>query len=196
MNKPASIYGLTDPETGLVRYVGCTTRPVIDRVIQRIGESGWRNTYCDAWVQKLLKRGLEPGWVVFEVVEDGSYEIVSAREKHWVGQFPWEQLLNMTIGGRGSLGYKHSEASRIKIRIARAKQDIDMDWVRSLSKDRTAQTAVLMAFSQTEGRKEQVSKQFKGVPKSEEHRRKIGEAMMGNRNRAGKHRELSTSTTY
>jgi hypothetical protein len=91
------IYGLIDPRTRLIRYVGLSStgmkRPQDHR------RSSCPDTYCRRWVRKLQSRGLDYKITVLEVVKD----IVDLRgaERWWIayGRACGWPLTNLTDGG-------------------------------------------------------------------------------------------------
>lgn len=97
--KPVYIYGLTDPETDEVRYIGKSIRP-FERFQNHMHEPP-SNCHRSHWIQSLKKRGLEPGMVIFE-------EIIGAwpwqeSERYWIARgrrLGW-RLTNNTSGGDG-----------------------------------------------------------------------------------------------
>jgi len=109
--KPVFIYGLTDPESGDIRYIGKSIRPN-ERLRNHINEKP-SNCHRSHWIQSLRSKGLEPGMVLIE-------EIVGAwpwqrSEQYWIayGLINGWKLTNNTAGGDGVTGL--SEAAREKI---------------------------------------------------------------------------------
>lgn len=125
-----TIYGLVDPRTGMLRYVGVTRQTVKRRLTDHIKRS--RNgeaTYRSNWIRSVLDEGLEPQTIVLEVTEDRDREII------WIAFFRSRgcELTNSTDGGEGVInlpeeireqirrkvtGFKHSAEAREKIREA------------------------------------------------------------------------------
>lgn len=97
----AYIYGLREPDTQLIRYIGKTTNP----------HRRWLNHLCEKskthrayWIQSLERRGLRPEIVIIEEVygawpwqESERFWIAFARCNGW-------PLVNMTDGGDGITG--------------------------------------------------------------------------------------------
>lgn len=84
-----TIYGLADPRTGLVRYVG-STKNLRRRVAQHMqGRDGSREKV--AWLLEILALGLEP--VVMRLEECGAGAAAS-REQHWMSIHKGALLLN------------------------------------------------------------------------------------------------------
>ena len=116
------IYGLVDPRTLLVRYVGKSThgmtRPREHRRPSRLRDGGRRAN----WIKSLLALGLNYEITVLE--EAASKEALYAAERWWVsyGRACEWPLTNLTDGGEGVHGWKASEATRAKISIAAKKR--------------------------------------------------------------------------
>lgn len=96
------IYGLTDPVTGEVRYVGKTVRPVGTRVNEHMRRSNQppnrrgKYTRLNVWIKSLEA---PPGLVVLEDEPPN----LNGAEIHWINELraAGRQLLNMTAGGDG-----------------------------------------------------------------------------------------------
>lgn len=111
-----SIYVLKDPRTGLVRYVGWTTKTVDKRLKVHIWDAkGKAKTHRHRWILSVLAAGLQPEIVVVEIGEGSGW---SEAEKRWITHYrrAGAALVNGTDGGQGLVG-ETPEA-----RIARAKK--------------------------------------------------------------------------
>ncbi len=107
------IYGLIDPVTRLVRYVGCSSRGLArPRQHARPRELRAR-TWKANWIASLLREGL-----TFEitVLEASSPERLKADERWWIayGRASGWPLTNLTDGGDGTLGYRPTPETRAK----------------------------------------------------------------------------------
>jgi hypothetical protein len=115
------IYGLVDPRDDLVKYVGRSSdglaRP----------KSHFLKYYYDhpirgkikvyRWIKKLIEGlGLTPGCLVLERFENESS--LNDAERKWIKHFRdlGIDLKNLTDGGEGSSGYKHTAEALVKIR--------------------------------------------------------------------------------
>jgi hypothetical protein len=127
----AYIYGLVDPETEQIRYIGKSIRPA-ERLENHINEPP-SNCHRSHWLQKLKRAGLRPGIVIIESVvgawpwqESERFWIAYGRKQGW-------PLTNNTSGGDGvqdlapeararivaaGRGRKHTPAELEKMRIA------------------------------------------------------------------------------
>ena len=108
------IYGLVDPNLNKIRYVGRSSsglwRPNAHRYPSRLSRG---QTHCDRWIRKLLAGGQDYSVMVLET----SVVDLNAREKYWIayGKAQGWPLTNITEGGGGTVGYRHSTGTRKKI---------------------------------------------------------------------------------
>ena len=96
--KTVYIYGLTDPETDEVRYIGKSIRPC-ERINNHMNEKS--NCHRSHWLQSLKAKGLWPGLVIFEMMQGGWPWQHS--ERYWIARgraLGW-RLTNNTSGGDG-----------------------------------------------------------------------------------------------
>lgn len=98
------IYTLSDPRTGLVRYVGATINTRI-RLLNHCKDI--RQTRNRVWIKGLQEQGLKPEMVVI----DEAFTDWEFWEQYWIAQFKsWGfNLNNMTTGG--DKGYERKIAS-------------------------------------------------------------------------------------
>ncbi len=111
MEEKVFIYSLTDPITNEIRYIG-KANDLKERLTGHYYPYG--NTYKDNWIKKLKKEGLKP------IIEELDYVIKSEWkfwEKYWISQFKtWGfRLTNLTDGGEGVDGLKHSKETKEKL---------------------------------------------------------------------------------
>lgn len=108
------IYGLTDPRTGNLRYVGksCTglSRPKAHFHPTKLKESTKKNS----WIKSLKAQGLLPGIEILEEHE-GPFTL-SDSECFWIANVKacGAELLNMTDGGDGAPGRVQSKEEKTK----------------------------------------------------------------------------------
>jgi len=116
MSNNTTIYTLSHPKTGEVRYVGKTIQSLSTRLFAHIGDSKRLDTYCARWIRFLLAQGLKP---VIEPIDQVPNEQFAFWECHYISLFKsWGfRLTNCTLGGEGRLKYA-TEAER---KIAREK---------------------------------------------------------------------------
>lgn len=106
-------YGLVDPRTKLIRYVGCSSCG-LKRPRQHMNPRENRaNPKKAMWIRDLRTAGL-----VFEIVvlEETTLETWKTDEIWWIafGRACGWPLVNLTDGGDGTLGYKPSAETRAK----------------------------------------------------------------------------------
>src|ERR1700690_397850 len=108
------IYGLCEPGTKFVWYVGDTKFPVEERLEGHLVESRDNNTcHRHRWLRSLVRDGLRPAIVVLEQVTSANWE---ARERHWIAKLKKpNRLVNSTNGGEGLI----SPSRYLRRRIAR-----------------------------------------------------------------------------
>lgn len=105
------IYGLKDPRTDEIRYIGKTNDCAIRLHYHRTHCKTGR-THKDNWLVGLKTAGYEPDMVILEETETDAqaYE----REQHWIayGREQGWKLTNHTDGGEGTLGYQWTDEQR------------------------------------------------------------------------------------
>lgn len=101
-----TIYGLTDPETSCIRYVGKTTWSLAHRLRTHRSHAKARpHTHNSRWINKLGSSGLSPGIKALEVVPEAEWE---EAEQRWIGRY--SNLTNATLGGEvGGWGWQPGE---------------------------------------------------------------------------------------
>jgi hypothetical protein len=105
-----SIYKLTDPRCGSIRYIGKTNSELSDRLKVHIHQSkiAKKPTHKEAWIKQLLSLGLRPiSELVCLVSEDDwrEEEVMQIKTHREQGH----KLTNLTDGGDGAGALKHSE---------------------------------------------------------------------------------------
>lgn len=117
-----SIYGLVDPETGLLRYVGQAVEPE-KRLRQHLAP--WnleRRSWKNSWLKSLGQRSLEPKLEILQVVPAAEADNA---ERWWIAAWkPSGWLTNGTDGGdglrnpsaevRGRIGWRKFDAGAAK----------------------------------------------------------------------------------
>lgn len=201
--REVTIYGLIDPRDNRVRYIGKTVSSTSYRLGQHIRlakrkqQGGEHLTHKDNWILSVLRYGFDPEIVVLETVAAG--DDWEAAEIRWIAQT--SDLTNLTAGGDGPHGMKHSDEARSKISAAllgntyrsgttqspesRAKisaagklRSGRLHSEESKAKMSAARTGVPGHPQSSEARRK-VSEFQKDRPKSEEHKAKISAALTG-----------------
>lgn len=118
MRNKATIYILTEPNGGIARYVGKTTRDPGLRYEEHFHASQLRhNNHKNYWLRSHLRRGTTPGMEILAVVDA---ENADAAEIAYIAAFRMMgfDLVNGTDGGDGGsafLGRTHSERTKVLI---------------------------------------------------------------------------------
>ncbi|TAK97548.1 MAG: hypothetical protein EPO08_21150 [Rhodospirillaceae bacterium] len=162
--RPWFIYVLYDPRNGAVRYLGWTINPKV-RFRDHLKPSRLAgHQRRDHWIKSLVDNGLRPGMAIIEV---GSGEW-GRIERKWIAYFRFAgaDLTNLTDGGEGALGRRHTEAARAAMSAKRKGRKPSPLAIQRTKELRTGvkRSAELCA---------KVSAALKGKKKSPEHRTKL-----------------------
>lgn len=150
--RKVKIYTLKHPDTLEIRYVGKTVRSLSRRLGNHISNAkgNKHNRHLSNWILSILSLGKRP---LIELIEEVDNSIWQERERYWISQYP--NLINLTNGGDGCLGFLHDKETRIKCGLAN------------------------VGRKHTDRFKEDLSKRLKGVNLTEEHKAKIGDSNRG-----------------
>lgn len=126
--KTTFIYSIAD-EFGTIRYIGKSNNPK-NRLYKHILEKS--NLHKYNWLKSIIKRGAFP---IIEVVDEVPIEDWQFHEKYWISQFRcWGfELINLTEGGDGGGGYKHTEVSKKKMRKAKLGSKLPQEHKKKIS---------------------------------------------------------------
>lgn len=118
MSKICYIYGLVDPRTDEIRYVGKSIDPW-KRLKSHIKETSYKekkNYHSKCWIKQLLNEGLEPNLVIIEECNENNWQ---EREMFWIQHYGYNNLTNLTLGGEGHKVpyYRPQIKQRIKIDV-------------------------------------------------------------------------------
>lgn len=110
------IYGLVDPRTKLVRYVGLSTTGMKRPQQHRRPATNVQKYHSARWVAELKECGLTYEIVILESGSD-SYEDLCASERWWIayGRASGWPLTNLTDGGEGTPGRHVSDEERARM---------------------------------------------------------------------------------
>ncbi|MBA1141754.1 hypothetical protein [Mesorhizobium neociceri] len=118
VDKPTTIYGLVDPLTNELRYVGKTVKRLPQRLVDHIcaAKRTKNKRHCLAWIAGLLLAGRAPEIFELEIVQAGECWVEA--EQFWIGywRFVGADLCNRTIGGEGVPGHRQSLEQRERVR--------------------------------------------------------------------------------
>lgn len=109
------IYGLIDPNTKELRYVGYSSN--IDRRLKEHHRGCYlkNNSHKNNWIKSLLAKGQKAELIIIEEYE--TEEELPQAEIDMIAYYRFIgcDLTNTTDGGDGRKGYKHSEETKNKI---------------------------------------------------------------------------------
>ena len=151
------IYLIRNHITGKV-YVGQTRYTLQHRFTQHLESAGRSNSVLH---KSINKHGAENFSI--ELLEDVADELLNDREVYWIAKYNSviPNGYNMTAGGGGVSGYRHTEVTKRAISIKSA------ELMRNLSEE------------ERRARGEKISQYFSGKPKSAEHREHLSRSRMG-----------------
>lgn len=170
-----SIYGLRDPRDWRIRYIGRTAKSFPKRLLQHGYIRNPRHyTRRENWIQLLLRQGLKPIMECLEVVPGDGCEA----ERKWIAKFRemGHDLVNGNDGGTGVfVGQKHSKKHKPFPEHLRKRFS-------EMYKSRPVHPNFAATWERKRGQKQspeviakRISK-IRGIPHTEEHKRKIREA--------------------
>ena len=128
VNMLIKIYGLYEPHTCKIRYIGRTRSSLIKRFREHISKSkrNYSNSHKENWIRNLLKNGIRPGIKLLKVVNctwEESHIIEKAIiQKHLIKH----KLVNGDDRGPGKLGKNIDKEVNI-IRINKIKEHFNKE---------------------------------------------------------------------
>jgi hypothetical protein len=95
--KQVYIYGLIDPTTSQLRYIGKSINPN-SRFRKHLQDSKKKITYKDKWIFSLIERKIKPELIIIDTLEEVNWEFW---EIHYISYFKSIgcSLTNLTCGG-------------------------------------------------------------------------------------------------
>lgn len=114
------IYGIYDPRSSELRYVGKTINPLAARLSTHLRST--EKNYRAQWLRSMVAKGITP--VILEIARlphDGDWQ---AAERYWIAHFRslGARLINATDGGEGMLNHRPTAEHRKKIGEANARR--------------------------------------------------------------------------
>ena len=109
-----TIYGMSDPRDGQLRYVGKTVETIDKRLARHMNDAHRLKNRKDRWLSRLAAKDLRPDIFIIEVVPHGEW--VDA-ERFWIAYYKMigADLMNHTSGGEGEPGFSMSEDAKARI---------------------------------------------------------------------------------
>lgn len=169
------IYGLVDPRSGEIRYIGKSSRGLKRPRQHARPQALVADTYKNRWLREVLAAGCSYTIVVLEELE--SADLLDEAERRWIahGRAEGWALTNGTAGGDGGdarSGMKASEATRERMRaIARARPPETRKRISEANRRRGSVGAL-----QSEGAREKARRSLAGRFFSDETRRRMSES--------------------
>lgn len=148
-----SIYALTEPSTGEVRYVGKSVAPESRYKVHLRDRT---ETHRGRWIRSILAAGERPGLLILET---GTGDWVAA-EVRWIAFYLSDRLTNATPGGEGVTAM--GPESRAKVAAAQRLLHADPEWREQW-----------LAGRRDPEFRERLSAGLRGKPKSPEHVKKL-----------------------
>lgn len=127
------IYSLSDPRDGYVRYIGMTSKTLEFRLKKHLHDkSNWLKR---RWVKELSILKLKP---IIEEIDIVPFDTWKFWESWYIQLFKYYgyKLYNLTEGGEGTFGHKHSDDTKKVIKEKRALQVFSEETLEILSKSR------------------------------------------------------------
>jgi len=126
--KKVYIYGLIDPSTNQLRYVGKTV-DINRRYRRHINERFIHDSHKDRWIRKLIDNNLKPEIIILDIVSEVDWKFW---EIHYISYFKHIgcNLTNGTNGGDqppSTKGRRHLIESRIK--MSNSKKGKPIPWL-------------------------------------------------------------------
>ncbi len=183
--KHGIIYGLHDPTTGELRYIGQTVNAVTQRLAVHLSPSSLRrHSYLARWLLGLVKRDLSPTWSVLAEAQDQA-ELDRLEVEHIAkARADGVRLVNLSDGG-GRAGYVTPQETRDKIAATQRgvpKPKHTEEWKARMSEVMSGRN------TNTPEHLARLAEMKRGVPRSDETRARISESRKGQPSgMAGKH---------
>jgi predicted GIY-YIG superfamily endonuclease len=137
MIKKTSIYALIDPrdEEFNPRYIGVTSQDLNKRLADhlKLNSKKNHNTHRENWVRKLKNDGVRVEIILLDSVD--SFEEALEIEIELIGYYRSHgyNLTNITMGGDGAPGYKHTEETKAIMKEKRKLQTYSDETRRKIS---------------------------------------------------------------
>jgi len=120
-NKIGFIYKLICPIKKVPVYVGKTINKLEYRLNRHISKTKSKIKYNkrlsrnEIWIKSLIDMSLQDK-IEIQLVEECSLDLINVREIFWISEYRMEfKLKNLTDGGDGGQGYKHTKETLLKI---------------------------------------------------------------------------------
>lgn len=164
-----TVYTLSDPSTGAVRYIGITRARLRSRLSGHLSFRDFDKSHRANWLRSLVSLGLRPSIAAIEETSDPS------RERFWIAEYRSRgaRLVNSSEGGESFLGYIPPASVRLAVSNAKRGRPISQSHKDALLKAITGRRI---------SEKQRVALSLGRGPQSPESRLKVSLAMSGRSN--------------
>lgn len=108
------VYNISNKINGK-KYVGITTKSLEERMYLHISQAG-KNSKKNMLIAKAILKYGKDNFSISLLEECDSKEEMLEREKFWISDLDtYKSGYNMTLGGEGLFGFKHSEETKSKM---------------------------------------------------------------------------------
>lgn len=181
--KQCTIYGLYDPFTNELRYIGKTIQTVELRLRAHLKPSSTvARTHLYNWIRKLLDCGEKP---IIRAIDIVSIEEQDNAERYWIAHYRQQgyNLTNYTDGGTGGLTrtgpITAEHAAKLHAGLAKARAEGRIKSRNLTEKERLNLSQKRKGMKFTDEHRSNISRGKQGKSLSEEHRQRIGDANKG-----------------
>lgn len=177
LTKKVFIYGLVDPRSDLIRYVGKSGN-IKRRLKAHKNEKGERRK--NRWVRLLKSIGLEPEIKVLEQADENTWQ---ERERWWIKDFREKgyDLLNHTDGGEGLTGASIETSQKISNVVKKRMNDPEFR-EKIFTPERSLKISIaLTGLKKSAEHVAKLPQNQKGRKLTEEHKEKIRKNARGHR---------------
>lgn len=182
--KTTFIYALCEPDTGEVRYIGKADRPKV-RVTEHLREAKkFPNTNKSQWLALFRPRRARPGLIILQEVPHAGWQDAE-RYQIWLAKSCGVRLTNETPGGYErnyqlrlhlfNKGRVNSPETRAKISASNKGKRLSLEAIEKIRLANTGRKHSLESRQKISAARIGI----KPAPFSEEHRRKLSEALVG-----------------
>lgn len=169
------IYGLIDPNTSEIRYVGKTIKSLKKRLSQHLSDIEKNNPHKFRWIKSLVSQDQKPLIIELEICDEKNWV---EREKYYIQTI--SNLTNITLGGENGLFFTDELIKKISDGVKNAwtnetfrKNHIDkmkLFWANEIN--RINHSKKIKGNKHTDETKNKISESHKELWKNEEYKNK------------------------
>jgi predicted GIY-YIG superfamily endonuclease/DNA-binding CsgD family transcriptional regulator len=137
-NEKYYVYALSSSEDDIIRYIGITNN-LKRRLNKHLHSFKHKTTKVSSWIKNVINNNFTLKMSIIDEVND--YNLLNQKEIEYIKIFKscGANLKNLTLGGKSTIGYKHTVESKIKIsknnakaRLGTRKYNINDDLIKIL----------------------------------------------------------------